>query len=486
MSSISATSELYSTAEVLYSSGAIDKAIDKLSEILCKPLDSVAPEVILTARILRGKIFLAHAQSVKGASAGENDQRPVSSLDCVTLCELALADAEEALRIDPKHHDALLLRCDAAVAGFPYRTRNFVVAALSVYPDDDRLCELSKIYVNTSSASATGRVGSGDLESELECPLCMQIFYEPATVACGHSFCRSCLCSALDYANNGQSSQACPLCRTPLHMEAANCPTTNVLERLIANHFPEQLKARQNAMKEIHSKAKGDNEGAEDRSSSSTIVLPLFVVGTMMPGHTYGFHVFEPRYRLMMRRVMNGSRQFGMVDHGTMMAVTTERKTSREGDAVSEELSGPEDPTKPKPCTPFAGTVMRILDAVTMPDGRIGIKCEGIDRFLATKRWEVDGYYVASGRILHDDPLPADGDQREEAEKLVSAIRTKLISKLGSRRNDVEIPTTTDAEKNSLWFCRLFLNDNQEVLALKSTDTIMRLRMVASEAGVRL
>ena len=41
--------------------------------------------------------------------------------------------------------------------------------------------------------------------------------------------------------------------------------------------------------------------------------IPVFVCTMSFPNVTCPLHVFEPRYRLMIRRVMeNGTRQFGM------------------------------------------------------------------------------------------------------------------------------------------------------------------------------
>jgi hypothetical protein len=42
-------------------------------------------------------------------------------------------------------------------------------------------------------------------------------------------------------------------------------------------------------------------------------VLPLFVMDVVLPGKKLALNIFEPRYRLMTRRVMEGNRKFGMV-----------------------------------------------------------------------------------------------------------------------------------------------------------------------------
>ncbi|XP_056156841.1 uncharacterized protein LOC130131006 [Lampris incognitus] len=47
-----------------------------------------------------------------------------------------------------------------------------------------------------------------DLEQYLTCSICMDVFNEPVTTACGHSFCRSCLTRNIKY-----NDQVCPLCK---------------------------------------------------------------------------------------------------------------------------------------------------------------------------------------------------------------------------------------------------------------------------------
>ena len=42
-------------------------------------------------------------------------------------------------------------------------------------------------------------------------------------------------------------------------------------------------------------------------------VLPLFVVDYVLPGQLLALNVFEPRYRLMIRRCLDGDRRFGVV-----------------------------------------------------------------------------------------------------------------------------------------------------------------------------
>ena len=40
--------------------------------------------------------------------------------------------------------------------------------------------------------------------------------------------------------------------------------------------------------------------------------LPIFVMAPVLPGESMALNIFEPRYRLMVRRCMQGDRRMGM------------------------------------------------------------------------------------------------------------------------------------------------------------------------------
>src|SRR3990167_6026228 len=65
------------------------------------------------------------------------------------------------------------------------------------------------------------------LSTEFECSLCMKILYQPVTIYCGHTFCRSCLVRTLDH------STKCPLCRQVVHIDANAAPTNVVLQSIL-------------------------------------------------------------------------------------------------------------------------------------------------------------------------------------------------------------------------------------------------------------
>ena len=62
--------------------------------------------------------------------------------------------------------------------------------------------------------------------------------------------------------------------------------------------------------------AAGGAAASQAPPAAQQLTLPLFVMSLMMPGETMALNIFEPRYRLMVRRVMEGSRRLGMAQVG--------------------------------------------------------------------------------------------------------------------------------------------------------------------------
>ncbi|KAM7389486.1 hypothetical protein PAMP_023462 [Pampus punctatissimus] len=140
--------------------------------------------------------------------------------------------------------------------------------------------------------------------SDFECPLCIRLFYEPVTTPCGHSFCKNCIERSLDH------NLRCPLCKQPLqeYFKSRKYNPTVLLQDIMNQLFPSQLAER----KQVH-------EAEMVELSNLTKDIPIFVCTVAYPGVPCPLHIFEPRYRLMMRRCMEtGTKKFGMCsyEHG--------------------------------------------------------------------------------------------------------------------------------------------------------------------------
>ena len=216
------------------------------------------------------------------------------------------------------------------------------------------------------------------VRSELECQVCYQIMLDPLTTSCGHTFCRKCFARAMDHAN------VCPMCRRRLTVlpSASAEPSNKRITLLLQHLLPEILAARIDASRQ---------EDAIDEQAK----LPLFPCTLAYPQMPTFLHIFEPRYRLMIRRAMeSGSRKFGMLMYR---------------------------PVGPLPgqhhFMPY-GTVLFIERLEMLPDGRSLIETRGMYRFRVINTSILDGYLV--GEVQRIDDIPVHEEESIEAQETSS------------------------------------------------------------------
>ncbi|XP_057706522.1 LON peptidase N-terminal domain and RING finger protein 3-like isoform X2 [Corythoichthys intestinalis] len=194
--------------------------------------------------------------------------------------------------------------------------------------------------------------------TDLECSLCMRLLYEPVTTPCGHSFCLQCLKRCLDH------NPKCPLCKEELSeylVQRQYCKTT-LMENLIERYLPSELMERQ----KIH------NEEMAELSNLNKNV-PIFVCTMAFPTVPCPLHIFEPCYRLMIRRCMEtGTNCFGM--------------------CLGDDLKGFAD----------YGCLLEIRDVQFFSDGRSVVDTIGRRRFKVVQQRERDGYNTADIEYLED------------------------------------------------------------------------------------
>ncbi|XP_077158167.1 LON peptidase N-terminal domain and RING finger protein 1 [Paroedura picta] len=208
--------------------------------------------------------------------------------------------------------------------------------------------------------------------SDFECSLCMRLFFHPVTTPCGHTFCKNCLERCLDYAPQ------CPLCKESLqeYLASRKYSITHLLHALMKKYLPAELAER----KRIH-----DEETVEH--SSLTTNVPVFVCTMAYPTVPCPLHVFEPRYRLMIRRsIETGTKQFGM--------------------CLSDPQKGFAD----------YGCMLFIRNVDYLPDGRSIVDTVGLRRFRVLQRGMKDGYCTADIEYLEDTKIKDEGEMKKLAE----------------------------------------------------------------------
>lgn len=135
-------------------------------------------------------------------------------------------------------------------------------------------------------------------------------------------------------------------------------------------------------------------------------LIPLFPLETVLyPGASLPLHVFEPRFRALLRECLTHRRQFGVV-------------AIRQGSDID-----------PDPPTFAVGTMARIQDIVRRSRGRSDVVVEGGDRFRLLSRVEGAAYPQA-------EVTPV-GDQ--VAEWYVPTVIGELRSAYRQYRSSLEV-----------------------------------------------
>jgi Lon protease-like protein len=233
------------------------------------------------------------------------------------------------------------------------------------------------------------------------------------------------------------------MCREALHFTPEH-PINVTLSNIIQRFYPNEYVAR-----------KIDEEKLSRQTEAH---MPLFVLNTVaVPGQSFPLHVFEPRYRLMIRRCMAGDKLFGLIG--------AHRDTN--GSWKMNEF----------------GTVLKINDFKLLPDGRSYLGTVGTQRFRVVDTWIVDGYNA--GRIEYYSDSPKDAKQVARENELLSNIVNSLrqISQNpdffdGALRNFAtyiasniqKVPQNCD--EASWWFLAMLpqnIDDSDSILRSRST-----------------
>lgn len=86
--------------------------------------------------------------------------------------------------------------------------------------------------VDASGLSETLQGHVDDIRTLLQCGICIRPLYEPFTIACGHTFCYSCLTS---WFAGGRSNKTCPDCRAPVKSQPAPAYLIRTLVQLFTS-----------------------------------------------------------------------------------------------------------------------------------------------------------------------------------------------------------------------------------------------------------
>lgn len=213
---------------------------------------------------------------------------------------------------------------------------------------------------------------------EVDCQVCYNVMLDPVTTFCGHSLCRKCMARVLDH------SLHCPVCRRPLAITPliSRHPSNKALVNLLNGLCPEVISTRAQVV------------AAEEFGGDGELKYPLFVCTLGFPHQPTLLRIFEPRYRLMLRRSMESTREFGML--------MWNRYAEPQGDLGPVHFY-------------HYGTMLYIIHSQLFPDGTSVIETRGTYRFKVKAHDVLDGYSIGSVERVEDVSLAE--EERIEAEE---------------------------------------------------------------------
>ncbi len=181
-----------------------------------------------------------------------------------------------------------------------------------------------------------------------------------------------------------------------------------------------------------------------------TVELPLFPLNTVLfPGQVLPLHIFEERYRLMIRHCLAEDKPFGVV-------------LIQQG----QEVGGPAEPYE-------IGTVARIIESTHLPDGTMNIVSVGTERFRI-RRLLHDQPYLRGEVETFPMPEPADmaalsGLTAQVRERVVRYI--ELISEAAGLR--IRVDTVPDAPQQVGYLAAVAMQiDNREKQRLLGSPSL--------------
>ncbi|WP_219945320.1 LON peptidase substrate-binding domain-containing protein [Iamia sp. SCSIO 61187] len=150
-------------------------------------------------------------------------------------------------------------------------------------------------------------------------------------------------------------------------------------------------------------------------------VLPMFPLGSVLvPSMVLPLHVFEERYRRLVRDCLDGTPEFGVV--------LISRGSEVGGGDVRTEV----------------GTVARMVEAAEMPDGRYALHCVGTRR-IRVRRWldEVP-YPRAEVEDWADDDDGTAAERMEGRDRALAELRRALA--LQAEMGEPAPPATVEVD----------------------------------------
>jgi ATP-dependent Lon protease len=189
-------------------------------------------------------------------------------------------------------------------------------------------------------------------------------------------------------------------------------------------------------------------------------VIPIFPLPLVQfPGAVTPLHIFEPRYRKMLKDVMERDRTFGIIYRNDQTLMDSERLPSGS-----------------------IGCTIEVAVVQELPDGRSNILCVGGQRYSIVNYVEDELYLQAEVEFFDDDITFEDQSTAVERTKELFQRLSAAIRKLkGEAERDAEQTPDLPDDPQSISFivaAYLDIEANEKQDLLEMTNTGERLREV--------
>ncbi|XP_032862695.1 E3 ubiquitin-protein ligase TRIM41-like [Tyto alba] len=102
------------------------------------------------------------------------------------------------------------------------------------------------------------------LKEELTCPICLNIYSNPVSLSCGHSFCQVCVQEAHSRRQCPQGPFSCPLCQA--QADGATELQPNVQLRSIVQKFLDAPAPQEEEERDVQCQGKGESSGQQNKA----------------------------------------------------------------------------------------------------------------------------------------------------------------------------------------------------------------------------
>ena len=185
------------------------------------------------------------------------------------------------------------------------------------------------------------------------------------------------------------------------------------------------------------------------------IELPLFPLNVVLfPGADLPLHIFEARYRLMIKECHEQEKPFGVV-------------LARPGSPQMREEPFP------------VGTMADILALSRMDDGRMNLIARGGQRFRILEQHHEKPYLTGTVEVYHDLPEPEQAlrDQADKARELFNTYLEILLEVVGKPETQFNLPAEPEELSHFVAYF-LDIEDEEKQQLLEMTLTTQRLESV--------